>query len=300
MKKSFIAEKSKYLKLASLTISEKLKAGVFRSVFRGNGIEFDSVREYELGDDIRAIDWNVTARSGKPFVKMYREDRDLTFFVCADFSNSMAAGYNGISAAEKTLETVSLLSFAALNISASAGGVFFSGEKKSFFAPSSSEEGILTMLKVCEDFAFSEHVFNGTPINDSIEVCAKILHSRSLVFVISDFKVENYEKSLALLASKHDVVCIRITNNLDKTLPDCGTVVFTDYETDFRIPLPSSSANFKNEREKKHNEEITRWKNNCLYCNSYPIVLNIIDDSIKVLNAFFSVYKTSGISKKGK
>lgn len=294
MKKSYIAERSKFLKLASLTISEKIKTGIFRSVFRGNGIEFDSVREYGFCDDIRSIDWNVTARSGKVFVKTYREDKDLTVFLCADFSMSMNAGFGGITAKEKALETVSLLGFAALNISAAVGGVFFNGGKKRFFSPVYSGEAVLTMLKTGESFAFREKAYTGTPMKEALETCSKILRSRSLVFVISDFKVENFEKSLAILASEHDVVCVRIVNNLDRKLPSAGTVIFTDYETGFKTVMPTSSSFFKNEREKKYAEEITRWKNNCLYYNTYPVLLDLNDDSVKVLNNFFSVYKTNG------
>jgi len=109
MKTGFIAERAKQLKISSLSISEGLRSGGFSSAFRGQGIEFDSVREYETGDDVRSIDWNLTARSGKTYVKMYREERDLSIFICVDFSLSMEPGLDKISPKEKAIETAKIL-----------------------------------------------------------------------------------------------------------------------------------------------------------------------------------------------
>ncbi|UTC65847.1 MULTISPECIES: DUF58 domain-containing protein [unclassified Treponema] len=289
MKTGFIAERAKQLKISSLSISEGLRSGGFSSAFRGQGIEFDSVREYETGDDVRSIDWNLTARSGKTFVKMYREERDLSIFICADFSLSMEPGLDKISPKEKAVETAALLAFAGSHIFSPVGALFFDGEKGPLFVPRTGEDHILAILKSMEDFAFSKNrkPLNGTRIAASMTAASKILRSRSLVIIISDFKVEGYEKQLGLLAAKHDVVCIKIHGSIDSSLPAAGSIRFKDPETNFRMLLPTGSKIFQMEYKKNFAEDISRWENTCKHSLANPVLLDINEDTVKVLGNFF-------------
>lgn len=291
MKIGFIAERAKQLKISSLSVSEGLRTGSFGSAFRGHGIEFDSVREYETGDDVRSIDWNLTARSGKTFFKLYREERDLTVFLCVDFSCSMTINTGIVSPAEKAVETAALLTFAARAIFSPVGALFFSGEKGPFFPPRIGENYILTILKSMEKFAASEKNgpgnTNGTDLASSLTAVSKILRSRSLVIIISDFKVEGFEKQLGFLALKHDVVCIRLTSASDSYLPNVGTLPAKDVESGFKMLVPTGNNNFQNEYKKNYFEELIRWENLCKRCFAHPVLLNITDDSAAVLSDFF-------------
>lgn len=290
MKIGFIADRAKQLKISSLSVSTGLRSGGFSSAFRGQGVEFDSVREYEHNDDIRSIDWNLTARSGKTFVKLYREERDLTIFLCTDFSQSMDVGLEQISPKEKALETTALLAFAAQNIFSPLGAICFSGDKGPIFFPHTGQDHVLSILKSMENFALSKPKRNanaGTNLAPSLTAISKILRSRSLVIIISDFKVDGFEKELGLLASKHDVICIRITSGIDLSLYKIGTIPVCDAETNFKAFLPTSNKNFQHEYKKKYYEEILRWQNLCTRCLANPILLNINDDTAKVLTDFF-------------
>ena len=291
MEIGFIAERAKQLKISSLLISEGLRTGCFSSAFRGQGIEFDSVREYEAGDDVRTIDWNLTARSGKTFVELYREDRDLTVFLCTDFSHSMSIGGGKFTPKEKAAEVSALLAFAAHNIFSPVGAVFFSGGKGPMFLPHSGEDHILSILKSMENFAFYKNIKpyfqRGTNLASSLTAVSKILRSRSLVMIISDFKVEGFEKQLGLLASKHDTVCIRITSDTDFMLHKTGTIPAKDAESGFKTLIPTSNKNFQIEYKKNYYEELLRWENLCKRCLAYPVLLNINDNAAKVLSEFF-------------
>lgn len=293
MEIGFIAERAKQLKISSLLISEGLRTGGFSSAFRGQGIEFDSVRDYESGDDVRTIDWNLTARSGKTFVKLYREDRDLTVFLCTDFSYSMAIGGEKCTPKEKAAEISALLAFAAHNIFSPVGAVFFSGGKGPIFLPHGGEEHILSILKSMENFAFykngniKSHLQRGTNLASSLTAVSKILRSRSLVIIISDFKVEGFEKQLGLLASKHDTVCIRITSDADFMLHRTGTIPARDAESGFKMLIPTSNKNFQIEYKKNYYEELLRWENLCKRCLAHPLLLNINENAAKVLSGFF-------------
>ncbi|MEL3913711.1 DUF58 domain-containing protein [Treponema pedis] len=290
MKIGFIAERAKQLKISSLSVSEGLRTGGFSSAFRGHGIEFDSVREYEAGDDVRSIDWNLTARSGKTFFKLHREERDLTVFLCIDFSLSMEISSNSISPKEKAVETAALLAFAARNIFSPVGALFFSSEKGPLFIPHEGEDYILTILKSMENFAVSvksDLNMRGTNLASSLTAVSKVLRSRSLVIVISDFKVEGFEKQLGFLASKNDVVCIRLASDMDSALPKAGTIPAKDSEADFKMLVPTGNKNFQTEYAKAYYEELLRWKNLCKRCLAHPILLNINDDAAKVLSNFF-------------
>lgn len=291
---------AKQLKISSLSISDGLKSGNFTSVFRGQGIEFESVREYETGDDVRSIDWNLTARSGKIFIKLYREERDLTIFLCTDFSLSMDFGDYGISSKEKTLETAALLAFAGINISSQIGAFFFTGEKGPIFMPRGNPDHVSAILKSMEDFAFNKQKYTkkGTGLETALTVASKILRHRSMIFIISDFKVEGFEKKLGLLAAKHDVICIRIINEQDKELPQAGSIHFKDMETDFGMIIPTGSKSFRLEYKKNFYEELERWLGICKRCLAHPVLLNVSDNTVKVLSNFF--ISKQGYQKKSK
>ena len=219
MKTGYLAERSKQLQLAALSIAQGMQIGSFRSHFRGRGIEFDSLREYEAGDDIRSIDWNLMARSGKTFVKLYREERDLRLFLIADVSASMDAGCTIRSPQEKLLEAAALITFAAEHLHSYTGLLAFDGKVSRVFQLQRGRESSLHILNMLERIAVSDNKSKGTALRPALETAAKLLRQRALVIILSDFKVEHFEKELGLLARRHDVAAIRITAPYDEALP---------------------------------------------------------------------------------
>ncbi len=302
METGFIAERARQLKISSISISQSLKMGSFNSAFRGYGVEFDSVREYEIGDDVRNIDWNLTARSGKTYIKEYKEEKDLTIFLCLDFSESMTSGTDGMNPKKKAADIAGLLAFAGLHAACPIGAIFFAGEKGPLFMPHHSEEHILTILKSMEDFAFNQasNLKRGSVLASSIKAVSKILRNRSMVIIISDFKLEGYEKDLGLLSEKNDVICIKLTNSLDTGLPSAGSIQFQDSESNFKTILPTSSTNFKVGYKNNFYEELSRWENICHRSQANPLVIDVTEDPIKILSNFFlSKQNAKNLRKNG-
>ncbi len=293
MNSGYIAERATQLQLSAISIARGMQSGAFRSSFRGHGIEFDSLRKYEPGDDIRHIDWNLMARSGKTFAKMYREERDLSIFLIADISASMNIAYMQQSPRETMLETAALLSFAGEKLHSAIGGLFFDGSIRHMLKPQQGQQACLQLLCALERYAASPHAESGTALLPALTAAAKLLHRRAFIFILSDFKVEGYEKELAILAHRHDVAAVRITAEHDETLPDAGVICFKDPETGLERLLPTHSAAFQQSRTQEAAESLELWKNTCLRSNAFPIVLPCTADPVTVLNRFFSSAKNT-------
>ena len=290
MNKDFV-NKIKQLKFSSRLLSYKMTTGAFRSRFLGNGLDFDFIRKYTNEDDAKNIDWNVTARTGMPFVKIYRADCNLNLFLCVDYSLSMNLSYN-----EKRLKDVAqmivfALSFSAIHSSIPIGGMYFNAEDSKIFKPSTNKNNIFKMLENTYQFMMSKK--KGTPLDEAIKKLSTFLKTRSIIFIISDFNVSNYEDSIARLTAKHDVVCIKIINETSFSLPKVGTIICTDYERNFDMLIPTSSKKYMKARKKLAIQGIEYWKNQCLNKKAYPLLINTEDDVIKVLCNFFATYNNN-------
>jgi len=285
MRTAYIAERSRYLKLAALTVSEGLVSGAFRSRFRGQGIEFDSVREYERGDDIRSIDWNVTARSGRAQVKLYREERDLTVFLVVDRSLSMDAGPGSLSRYEKALESAALIAFAAEHAACPVGAVSFAGAVGKVFKPRAAKDQVLMILSSLDR---PERTPPGSSLGSAIAGASRALRSRSLVVIISDFRAAGYEKTLGILARRHDVLAVRVVSPLDEAIPSCGFVPFVDPETGARAAFPTGLASFGEQWTREYRDSVRDWESTCLRRGVAPLLLSTDDDAVRVLSRFFS------------
>ena len=280
-----IAERAKYLRLAALTVSEGMRTGGFRSCFRGQGIEFDSVREYERGDDIRSIDWNVTARSGRPFVKLYREERELTVFLVVDDSLSMNSGSSPVSRREKALEAAALLAFAAEQNASPVGSAVFDGDIGKSFAPRSGKDQVLAILT---DLEKRKRGRAGSALGGALAGTSRMLRGRALVAILSDFRTTGYEKSLGALARRHDVLAVRIVSPVDSSLPSAGYVPFFDPESGERVSFATGSPAFRAHWERESSESIRRWEHLCARRGVSSLVMSTGDDACAVLSRFFS------------
>ena len=287
MKTEYFAERSKQLQLAALSLAQGMQVGSFRSHFRGRGIEFDALREYEQGDDIRSIDWNLMARSGKTFVKLYREERDLQLFLIVDISASMRSGSAKESPQEKTMEAAALLTFAAEHLNSALGILLFDGKIARILQPQRGKHASLSILRALERAIISGSIVRGTALGPALEAAAKLLRQRALIIVLSDFKVENFEKELGVLARKHDVAAVRITAPYDEELPAAGVIRFSDPETGLERLLPTGSPEFKREWARSASESLQQWKRTCIRSNAYPLLLPFNGNTVAILNQFF-------------
>lgn len=203
-------------------------AGEYRSAFRGRGMEFDEVREYQPGDDVRDIDWNVTARAGKPYIKRFVEERELTVMLAVDLSASGSFGSRERSKSELAAELCCVLAFAAVGASDKVGAMIFTGEVELFVPPA---KGRRHALRIVRDILAHEPRSRGTDIAGAAERLARALKKRAVVFLVSDFLDSGYENALSLLSRQHDVVAVRTEDPLELDLPPVGIIEFEDAET---------------------------------------------------------------------
>jgi uncharacterized protein (DUF58 family) len=206
--------------------------GQYHAVFRGRGIEFSEVREYQYGDDQRAIDWNVTARMGVPYVKKFQEERELTVVLAADVSASSSFGTAGRSKAALAAEAGALLALSAVRNNDRVGLLTFTDRVETYLEP---RKGPQHVLRVIRELLYPEPAGTGTDIGLAAELLARVLKRRSLVFVLSDFASEGFETQLSYTARKHDVVGLTLTDPREEQLPAVGIVELQDLETGERV-----------------------------------------------------------------
>jgi len=288
---SGIAERARYLKLSALALSCGLRSGSFRSVFRGQGVEFDSVREYERGDDIRCIDWNVTARIGKPYVKLYREEREINVLLIVDLSLSTAVSWQGDSVRSRIAETAALCAFAALHLNSPVGAVLFGGSCGRLWKPRTGQEQVLSILGAIERYDSRQR---GTVLAGALAGAGTLLRRRSLVCIISDFRVAGYEQNLSLCANSHDVIAIRINTPLDYQLPAAGYLAFRDPETRHSLRCHTSNPAFRQAWEQEQLDSVKRWEQICFRRGVHPVQMSTQDDPASVLQSFLAK-KSRGI-----
>lgn len=212
--------------------------GQYHSIFKGRGIEFADVRPYEPGDDVRAIDWNVTARMGTPFVKQYIEERQLTVLLAVDISASSAVASAGVSKRELAAEVAATLAFSAVANGDRVGLVAFAGGIERFVAPAKGRQHVLRLIR---DLLYLEPSRPGTDIGGALAYLARIARRRAIVFLLSDFYDEGYERQLRAAALRHELLPLSLNDPRDAALPDGGLVTVRDLESGQTVVLDTSS-----------------------------------------------------------
>ena len=283
-----LIKKALYLRLMAADIAEGMKSGNFRSLYRGQGIEFAGVREYNRGDDIRTIDWNVTARMGRPYIKIFEEERELQIFLIVDSSRSMflEIGSNRRTKYASAAETAALLAIAGEINACPTGAVFFDGAIQFSSEPSLGKEQTMQILNHLD--RLPDTPVNGSALPNAITAAAKVLRKRSLVFILSDFRTAGWEKPLISLAQKNDLVAINLRDESDEELPSLGTVFFQDAESGLKMNLPSSSPAFKKEWRNYNTMNLNRWQDFCIKHGIMPVVLDTKNEPVQILTQIFS------------
>jgi uncharacterized protein (DUF58 family) len=217
-------------------------AGEYLSSFRGQGLDFDDFREYQHGDEVRFIDWNVTARMNTPFVRKFREERELCVILAVDVSGSADYGSVALSKREVAAETAAVLGFSALNNGDKVGLLLFAGEPLLFVPP---EKGSRHLLRMIREILVAKPGKPGTSIAEACDFLVRSLRRKSLVFLISDFFSDPLDKPLGKLARKHETVALRVTDPLEMNLPKGGKVVMIDSETGIETRVNTNNANLR-------------------------------------------------------
>jgi uncharacterized protein (DUF58 family) len=287
------------LPIISGGLAEEMLAGNFRSVFKGQGMEFDEARHYEPGDDIRSIDWNASARFGTPFVKMYREERELTILILMDISPSMhrESGAHGsgahrsganISPYEQGLISAALIAFSAEHTDQQLGAFFFDNNIEKIFSPHKGRRHIMALIMAALRYQNKippRKDKHGSNIAAALAGAQRLLKRRSLVVVISDFYSINWEHEMASLCRKHDVIALRVVEPPD--LPWKGLITIEDPETGVRLEAPAGMESFKESWQQWHKERSGLWENLCRRAGASFLELTTEADAPSSLLKFF-------------
>ncbi|MCK9617121.1 MAG: DUF58 domain-containing protein [Lentimicrobiaceae bacterium] len=228
METSEILKKVRKIEIKSKGLSNQVFSGQYHSVFKGRGMAFSEVREYQYGDDIRNIDWNVTARFNHPYVKVFEEERELTVMLLIDVSGSNEFGTQKQLKEELMTEVAAVLAFSAIQNNDKVGVIFFSDHIEKFISPKKGSSHILRIIRELVDFKPESQQ---TKISEALRFLSNAIKKRCTAFIISDFIDKNFEEGLKIASGKHDVVALRITDKRETVLPDMGLVQMYDKET---------------------------------------------------------------------
>ncbi|GMO47008.1 MAG: DUF58 domain-containing protein [Termitinemataceae bacterium] len=289
MERSDLLRKINTFPLVASTLAEDLLSGDFRSVFRGEGIEFEEVRNYEQGDDVRAIDRNVSARFGKPYVKLYREERELTVYVVLDCSASMFAGAagdpkNSMTRYDQAVLTAALFGFSAEQAGQRFGAIFFDSAPRKIFRARKGRSHTMAIISLALQ---AKPLAKGSALSAAIAGAGHLLKRRSLVVLISDFLCSGWEKELGRLSVKHDFIAIRIVDPLDNEIPNIGLVNIEDPETGKTISAGTGFASFRNAWRTCQAERTAVWHSLCKRRQTAALELSTTRDAFTVLRNFF-------------
>jgi uncharacterized protein (DUF58 family) len=238
-------------------------AGQYHSVFKGRGMDFDEVREYIPGDEVRTIDWNVTARTGHPFVKKFTEERELTILLLVDVSASGNFGSAPQSKRELAAEMASVLAFSAIHNSDKVGLILYSDRVEEYIPP---KKGRRHVLRLVREILFHQPLGRGTDTVKALDFANHILHRRAIAFLISDFQsseepglaLENLRRAMRQTNRRHDLVALHIQDAREKTLPDVGVIAIEDAETDEVVELDTADPEIRSGFAKEVNERTQR------------------------------------------
>ena len=268
-----IIKKVRLIEIKTRHIVNNLFGGEYHSAFKGMGMEFAEVREYYPGDDVRAIDWNVTARTGKPFIKKYDEERELTVMLMIDVSASGFFGTGESLKSDVMIELASILSFSAIKNNDKVGLLLFSDQIEKFIPP---QKGKWHVLRVIREMIYHRAKNQETDISTALEHIQKVLKRKSIIFLISDFWDNSFNKAMKLVHKKHDLINIQILDDAEFTIPNMGLIKLHDVENQSSIWIDTHNRKIR---------EITsnniRNKNSILksFCRKNKIDLISIDTS---------------------
>ena len=272
------------LEIRTRRLVDESLAGSYHSVFKGRGVEFAEVREYEPGDDVRTIDWNVSAKMGHPFVKKFTEERELTVMLVVDASASGRFGSAPSTKLETAAEIAALLAFSAIRNNDRVGLLLFTDRIERFVPPRKGRQHGLRVLR--ELMAF-ETAGTGTDLKGALEVLRRVVTKRAVVFLISDFQADGYEKTLRVVNLKHDLVAIAISDPREGRLPNAGLVAVTDAETGRPVVIDSGHSGVRRLFAERFERECARTRALLKQAGTEILELSTATDYDRALVVFF-------------
>ncbi len=287
MDTSELLKKVRKIEIKTRGLSQNIFAGEYHSAFKGRGMAFSEVREYQFGDDIRDIDWNVTARFHKPYVKVFEEERELTVMLMIDVSGSLDFGSRGQLKRNMSAEIAATIAFSAMQNNDKIGVIFFSDRIEKYIPAKKGRKHILYIIREMLNF---QPESKQTDITMAVEFMTKVLKRRSTVFMLSDFyNKESFQKQLQIAGQKHDMMAIQVYDPLAKELPDVGLLKVEDAETGREMIIDTSSKKLRMMHAKKWQERQQQLKNDFAKSNVDWTSIATNGDYVKAMMQLFKM-----------
>ncbi len=284
MSTSSLLKKVRKIEIKTRGLSNHIFAGEYNTAFKGKGMAFSEVREYQSGDDVRSIDWNVTARYNSPYIKIFEEEREMTVMLLVDVSGSGNFGTKQQFKREIATELSAVLAFSAIKNNDKVGVIFFSDIIEEFIPPKKGKSHILRIIRQILSFKPQNKKTN---ISQAIEYFNNVMKKRCICFILSDYISSSFEKPLRVASKKHDVVALKVSDKREKTIPNIGIVPFKDSETEKVILLDTSSKLVRETFQKKQKEKQSEIEKLFPRCGVDLININTGEDYVKPLINFF-------------
>ena len=281
-----ILKKVRQIEIRTKNVVNDFFGGDYHSNFKGRGMTFSEVREYVPGDDVRSIDWNVTARTGKPHIKIFEEERELSVLILIDVSSSGVFGSKKDLKIDLGVEIAAMLSFSAIKNNDKVGLALFSDKIEKYIPPKKGKKHVLRLITDIVNHDF-ENSNKRTSIKTAIDFANKISKRKSVIFLISDFIDDNFWNELKFLNFKHDVVGLQIYDSYERNFPNVGLINIHDSETGENTWIDTTSKKNRGKFQKNSNEKLDKFSKKCKNIGFDLLQINTDDDYIKFLMQFF-------------
>lgn len=279
-----LLKKVRKIEIKTRRLSDHIFGGEYHSTFKGRGMTFSEVRQYQYGDDVRAIDWNVTARYNEPFVKVFEEERELTMMLLADVSGSELFGTSNRFKKEIITEISATLAFSALQNNDKVGLILFSDEVELFIPPKKGQSHVLRIIRELLEFSPESKKTN---VGEALKFLTNVIKKRAIVFVLSDFICEDYERTLKITGNKHDLTGIRIYDQREEKIPNLGVVQMQDAETGQSMLVNTQSKKVRHSYAVYYKDRVAYFKEIFKKSGCGTLDCRVDESYVKKLLAYF-------------
>ena len=279
-----LLKKVRKIEIKTRRLSDHIFGGEYHSTFKGRGMTFSEVRQYQFGDDVRNIDWNVTARYNEPYIKVFEEERELTMMLMVDISGSELFGTTNQFKNEIVTEISATLAFSALKNNDKVGIILFSDQIELFIPPKKGKTHALRIIRELLEFKPKS---NKTDIAQALKFLSSVMKKKAIVFVLSDFIDDGYEKTLKITGSKHDLTGIRVFDEREESIPNLGMIQVEDAETGKLQLVNTQSKKVRNAYAKFHRERVTYFKESFTKSGCGTLDCRVDESYVKKLLGYF-------------
>ena len=279
-----LLKKIRYIQIRTSHMVNAALAGQYHSAFKGRGMEFEEVRPYQPGDDVRGIDWNVTARAGEPYIKIYREERELTVMLLVDVSPSGLFGSVGQYKIDVAAEMCAVLAFSAIRSNDKVGLVLFTDDVEKFIPPNKGQRHV---LRVIRELLYHQPKGKGTNIAQALRYLDQVTVRRTVCFLVSDFQAADYDRELRIAKRRHDLIPVSITDPREIELPNVGFVELYDPETGDTVVVDTSSRRLREQYSRQGHEMMSDRRQMFRRINTDPIDIRTDRSIVEPLTRYF-------------